>query len=168
MGTELDLDAFDDAGLWDLAAAVAAEQRRRLLEAGDSAAAVETGFERGFDAKGHAREPVIDHGFLVCYGSVVEKSATSHDCRFVHVEDSWVWEWPDTICDDVRKVPDRSRQHQRSVTLLVPVEGLEIDVVTSQMRQGVHRMIKTTSYRVRSGALEVVKTRAVSDVHHRR
>lgn len=168
MGTDLDLSAMDDATLWELAAHIAAEQRQRLLAVGDTAAVLEYGFTHGFDSKGHAREPQIAHGFLVCYGSIVEKSATSHDCRFVHVEDAWVWEWPDVIIDEVRKMPDRARMHQRSVTLLAPIEGLEIDIVTSQMRTGAHRMVKTTSYRVHAGALEVVRARAVSTNQHRR
>jgi hypothetical protein len=164
----VDLAGLDDVALWALAGDIAAEQRRRCLESGDTEAVVEHGYTTGFDTKGHARDPVLAHGFVICHGSVVEKSASSHDCRFVHVGDDWVWECPDTIVDDVRKIADRGRLHQRSVSLLAPVEGLELDFITSTMRQGAHRMVRTMSYRIDGGQLELIQSRVVKDVHHRR
>lgn len=137
------------------------EQRRRAAERGDFAAICEAGFADGFDSKGHAKTPIVRDGLLICYGSVVEKSTMSHDCSFVHIDENWVWEHPETMHDEVRKRPDRGREHQRSVSILPALEGLEFDLISCKMRNNVHQMQNVRSYRILSGSLELVQTRSI-------
>jgi hypothetical protein len=165
--TSEDFSGLRDDELWDLAARVADEQRRRAVESGDIDALCAEGFDRGFDAKGHARDPVVSSGLVVCYGSLVERSAMSHECRFANLGGDWVWEHPEVIHDEIRKLVERGRHHQRSVSVLPALEGLGIDLVSSTMRQGVHHMTQVRSFQVRGGALELVNARTVRTDRHR-
>jgi hypothetical protein len=106
-------------------------------------------------------------GLLICYGSILEKSTMSHDCTFVHIDEHWVWEHPETLHDEVRKRPDRGREHQRSVSILPALEGLEFDLITCKMRNSVHQMQQVRSYRILSGSIELVQTRSIkTDRYH--
>lgn len=156
-----------DAELQQHIRAALDEQRRRAGEQGDFAALCETGFTEGFDSRGVARTPIVHMGLLICYGSVLGKSTMSHDCTFVHIDEHWVWEHPETLHDEVRKRPDRGREHQRSVSILPALEGLEFDLITCKMRNSVHQMQQVRSYRIFSGAIELVQTRNIkTDRYH--
>jgi hypothetical protein len=157
----MDLHALDDGALRTLIAAALEEQRRRAAAQGGLEELCEQGFIDGFDQRGHARPPVVVGDVLFCYGSIVERSAMSHECVFVRVEDAWVWEYEDVLRDEVRKRPERGREHQRSVSLVPALEGLEFDLVQCKMRNGVHQMQHTRSYRITSGSVELVTTRSV-------
>ncbi len=158
--TVYNLTGRTDAELHELVSLATQELYRRALERGDLDALIEDCFDNGFTPAGHAREPYLRDGILVCPGSIVEKSATSHDCVFVHVDTDWVWDAPQLLLDSVRKIPDRSRTHQRSVSLLSVVDGFRFEQITSSMRQGVHSMKKAASYLVADGTLELVSARA--------
>lgn len=155
----LDLSRLDDAQLADLAAAISAERRRRAVANSDLEALTEVGFDQGFDSKGVATDPWFLSGVLICPGSLIGKAGGSHECRFVHVDDCWVWEHPDTIWDTVRKGAIGTRDYQRSVSLVVPSDGASVDVVTMACRMGVHTVKRTRSYRVVGDALEQVDSR---------
>src|ERR1035438_10281416 len=127
---------------------------------GDLGALVELGFESGFNANGTARAPWIGSGIVICPGAIVERSALSHECSFVNVGGDWVWESEELLLDEVRRVPGGPRTHQRSVSLLDAREGLELDVLASKKRQGVHQLQSKTSYEISDGVLRVVATRA--------
>lgn len=143
------------------------EQRRRAGERGDFPALCETGFAEGFDSRGLARIPVIHKGLLICYGSIIKKSTKSHDCTFVHIDEHWVWEHPETLHDDIRKRPERGREHQRSVSILPALEGLNFDLITCEMRNNMHKMQQIRSYRILSGAIELVQGRSIkTDRYH--
>jgi hypothetical protein len=143
------------------------EQRRRMAEAGDFVSMCERGFVEGFDSKGHAKEPVLKDGLLVCYGSILEKSTMSHDCTFVHIGENWVWEHPETLHDEVRKKPERGREHQRSVSIVSGLEGLEYDLISCRMRNNVHQMHTIRSYRIVDGRVELVAGRTVAVERYR-
>ncbi|MCP4845039.1 MAG: hypothetical protein GY901_08045 [Actinomycetia bacterium] len=163
-----DLSSTADADLAAIIEAAQAEQKARAVAAGDPEAIIEEGFARGFNAKGHAFEPwLTDSGLIVCPGSIVEKSAMSHTCRFAHLDDAWVWACQDLVLDEVRRIPDKARTHQKSVSLIPSYEGLEFDVITCKTRNGVHEMQSTTSYIVAGGILEVVATRSPKVAGHR-
>ena len=166
MALPLDLSTLDDHELSELLAAAQEEQYHRALSRGDLDALVEEGFSIGFSSGGVAGDPYLRGSVLVCPGSVVEKSTMSHDCVFAHVENEWVWDSPHLLLDSVRKVPDRSRTHQRSVSLVAAIEGLEFDVVASKMRQNVHTRTASRSYAIRGGELELISARTVSAAKH--
>lgn len=155
---------FDPSSLSDLelvavASAVAAEQHRRALEAADIDAIVKQAFVDGFTAQGLPRDPWLQSGLLICPGARVDKSATSHECGFVSIGDTWVWESPDKVLDSVRHLPG-PRPVMRSVSVCTPWEGMELDLVISKMRTGVHSMKQVRSFVVHDGALELVAARA--------
>jgi hypothetical protein len=160
-----ELSALSDTQLGDLAADVALEQRRRAVAAADPSALIEDGFQRGFTSGGLALDPWLTGGILVCPGLLVEKAKSSHDCTFVSVKQQfddtarWSWEATDLIDDEVRVLPG-PRRVQRSISLISASEGLELDVVVSQMRQAAHRMKQVRSFAVQGGALVHVSTRA--------
>lgn len=147
----IDVAELSDEALSALLADGLAEQRRRAEAVGDIDAIVEAAFEAGFDSRGQANPPWVTHGLLVCPGSIRERSTSSHDCVFVHVDGNWVWQSDDLIIDVVRSVPQQKHTHQRSITLLAAVEGTEYDVVASKMRQGVHHATHVRSYRISNG-----------------
>ena len=155
------IESCTDEELIDLIARAHDEQRRRAAENGGFEAMCENGFKGGFDSKGHARAPEVIKGILVCYGSIVERSTMSHDCSFIHIGDDWVWEHPETMHDEVRKRADRGREHQRSVSLLPALEGMEFDLITCKMRSNVHQMQNIRSYKIENGQVELVNSRNV-------
>jgi hypothetical protein len=142
-------------------------QRDRCVAEGDEAALIEEGFIRGFDGRGHALSPWVIGDVLVCPGSIVYKSATSHECFFVKIEDEWVWESSEAFADVVRRIGEGARQHQRSVTLVSALEGMSLDYVHAKKRQGAHRGISGSSYRITGGSLEHISTRTTKVGEHR-
>ena len=158
----VDVSVLSDSDVDGLVVALLAEQQSRALLRCDSDALVDVGFVDGFDARGFARPPWLVEGMLICPGSVVERSASSHDCMFVSVAGVWVFNCEERVVDVVRKVPAGPREHQRSVTVLASFEGLVFDVVSSRMRDGKHRMRGVRQFRVEHGELVVVSDRAAS------
>lgn len=156
-----DLSTLDDATLRALIADALDVQRQRAAAAGGLEALCAQGFENGFDAKGYARTPIVVGDVLVCYGSIVERSAMRHECSFVRIGDTWVWEYDDVLRDEIRKLPARGREHQRSVSLVPAFEGLAYDLITCTMQHGVHQMRHTSSFEIRGGRSELVSTRSV-------
>ena len=141
--------------------------RERAKSRGDLDTLIEVGFNDGFSSSGHAKDPWIESGVVLCPGSGVEKSALSHDCTYVSVEGSWVWESEETLLHEVRHIPAGPRRHQRTVSLLDAREGLCFDVVHCQMRHSVHQLRAASSYVINNGAVELVSTRAVKAPSHR-
>lgn len=162
-----ELGSLSDAELASMIRSLHEEQRRRAADGGDLDSLCERGFTQGFDAKGHAKEPVLQDGLLICYGSIIEKSTMSHDCTFVHIGENWVWEHPETLQDEVRKKPDRGREHQRSVSVVSGLEGLEFDLISCKMRNNVHQMHTIRSYRIVDGGIELVNGRSISVERYR-
>lgn len=142
-------------------------QRSLAVAQGDEDALIEEGFAEGFDAQGHARRPWIIGDVLVCPGSIVAKSATSHECFFVSIEDVWVWDSPEKFADVIRRLDEGTRQHQRSVTLVSALEGMSLDYVRSKKRREGHRRVSGSSFVIRGGALEHVSTRVTNPAEHR-
>ena len=168
-GDPFDLSTFDLAGLSDeqlraLASDIGLEQHLRALDQADPDALVELGFAEGFP-RGNVRDPWIEGQVLICPGQLTPKSKQSHDCTFVSVKQPfddtsrWVWEASDLVGDGVRFLPG-SQAVQRSISLLAAIEGLCIDVVVSQARQGRHTMKQARSYTITDGKLVHVSTRA--------
>jgi hypothetical protein len=155
------LAKMGDMDLWELAALVRAEQSRRLREVADPATLTSEAFSSGFNSQGQALEPVVVSGMIVCPGSRIDKSASSHDCSFVKIDDEWVWDSPDLVSDDVRTAAER-RVHMRSVSLVPAIEGTKVDFISSKCKSGVHEMRKCVSFEIIDGALSQVSARTVS------
>lgn len=152
---------MSDLDLWELAALVRAEQARRLREVADPHTLTSEAFGRGFNTQGVALEPVLISGMIVCHGSRIDKSASSHECSFVKIDDQWVWESPNLVSDDVRNAAER-RVIMKSVSLVPAIEGTKVDFISSRCKSGVHEMRKCVSFEVADGALVPVSSRTVS------
>lgn len=161
------VSALSDSDLAELIGLLLQEQHERAVAQADPEALSVDGHDKMFNSRGDAMEPELLNGILICAGSLKNTSSTSHVCSFVHVDDYWCWEHPDTLHDDVRKIPVKGRDHQRSITLVPVQEGTKIDFVTCKAtaRDG-HKAQKSTSYVVTGGKLEVTDTRSVAPHGH--
>lgn len=155
---EIDPSSLSDREISDLIATLKAVQFERAVEACDTDALVELGFKEGFKADGLPRVPFLVGGILVCPGARIDKSATSHDCGFVRIDDAWVWESELKIADVVRNTAQR-RVQMRSVSLVAVCEGTVVDLIYATARTGQHRLREARSYVVSSGELSLTQTR---------
>lgn len=152
---------LDDAALTNLDHAVEQEVRRRAVEAGDTDAVTAEAFETGFGRDGLAVLPWIEGPYVVCPGGLVSSSRTSHRCRFVSVNDTWVWDCAELICEEKRSAPG-TRDGFRAIALVPAHEGMAIDVVSGKLRSGQHSVDKVISFELRAGELVEVSQRTIS------
>ncbi|MDW3216998.1 MAG: hypothetical protein R8F63_00185 [Acidimicrobiales bacterium] len=152
---------LNDEVLHHLAEALHDEARRRAIAAGDHAALIAEVFETGFGRDGLGVDPWIEGDVVVCPGAMVAKSKSSHRCRFVSVDDVWIWESGELIQEDKRSNPG-PEDGFRAVALLPILNGMTLDVVTGRARGGQHSVDRATSYVVRRGKLVEVSQRNVS------
>jgi len=155
------LASCSDEALEVTIAVLRSEQQRRALVAGDVDALVAEAFERAFDRTGRAGLPFLHDGLLICPGSKVSRSKSSHDCTFVSLDAGWVWEHPDVAADSGITLPG-GKIHQ-FVTVIPAFEAMKFDVVTSVARSGPCRMKSVRTYTISGGTLHEVSVRARSE-----
>lgn len=155
------LRAMSADELHQLAESVRQVQIERALDDGDHDAIVAHGFEVGFRHDGLAVEPWVDGDVIVCPGGLVARSRSSHRCRFVSVDDVWVWESGLLLREDKRSSPGTTDGF-RAVALLPVVDGMAIDVVGGRARSTGHSVEHVVSYEVRGGELVEVGQRNVA------
>lgn len=144
-----------------LRAAIDDEVRRRAIVGGDPDAVIAEAFESGFGRDHLGTNPWVEGSFIVCPGAIVSKSRTNHVCRFVSVNDTWIWDSGELVREDKRSLPG-TVDGFRAVALLPIIEGTELDVVSGRARSGAHRVDRVTSLVVRRGELVEVSQRKVS------
>lgn len=154
---------LDDQVLVHLAAALGDETRRRALEQGDQQAVIDQAFDHGFGRDGMGVLPYLEGPFIVCPGAMVSKRKGSHTCRFVSVNDAWIWDSYELIHEEKRSSPG-THDGFRAVALLSPVEGMELDVVSGRLRSGQHQVDLVVSFVVRKGDLVEVSQRNVAAI----
>lgn len=152
---------LDDDVLHHLAAALGDETRRRAVEQGDQQAVIDQAFEHGFGRDGLGVNPYLEGPFVVCPGAMVSKRKANHTCRFVSVDDVWIWDSHELLIEEKRSSPG-VHDGFRAVALLAPVEGTELDVVSGRLRSGQHQVDLVVSYVVRKGELVEVSQRNVA------
>lgn len=155
------VERLGDDELANLAALARQEQAVRAVARGDLDEIIAQAFETGFGGDGLAHLPWVEGTVLVCPGGLVWSSRTSHTCRFVSIDDTWVWDSHDLIREDKRSTPG-SRDGFRAVALVPLLEGMEVDVVSGKARQGQHSVERVVSYEVRAGDLVEVAQRTVN------
>lgn len=151
---------LDDAELSNLGEAIRQEQSRRAVDRGDLDEIIAQAFETGFGSDGLALLPWVEGTVVVCPGGLIWSSRASHVCRFVNVNDSWVWDSHELIREDKRSIPGQ-RDGFRAVALVPALEGMEVDVVSGKARGGQHQVDRVVSYVVRRGQLDEVSQRTV-------
>jgi len=170
-GDELFSDALgsmirdmSDGELHDLAELVRQVQIERAIGSGDDDAIIANAFETAFGRDGLAVLPWVEGNVVVCPGGMVSKSRASHKCRFVSVDDTWIWESHLLLREDKRSSPGTDEGF-RAVALLPLVDGTGLDVVSGKARQGQHSVDHVVSYEIRGGELVEVSQRQVNDRH---
>lgn len=158
---------LDDDVLAHLAAALGDETRRRAVEQGDEQAIIDQGFEHGFGSDGLGVLPYREGPYVVCPGAMVSKRKGSHTCRFVSVNDVWIWDSHELIREEKRSSPG-AHDGFRAVALLAPTEGLNLDVVSGRQRSGQHQVDLVVSYVIRKGELVEVSQRNVAAMRSHR
>jgi hypothetical protein len=150
-----------DEILHHLAEALHDEARRRAIKAGDHAALIADTFDTGFAGDGMGVDPWIQGQVIVCPGALVAKSRSSHRCRFVSVDDVWIWESGELLEEEKRSNPGADGGF-RAVALLPVINGMKLDVVSGRARSGQHNVDRVTSFAVRRGKLVEVSRRNVN------
>jgi len=126
--------ALGDDELHNLAEVVRQVQIERAIDNGDHDAIVAAAFEVGFGRDGLGVLPWVEGSVVVCPGGLVSKSKTSHRCRFVSVDDVWVWDSGLLLREDKRSAPG-TEEGFRAIALVPVVDGTELDVVTGKARR---------------------------------
>ena len=150
----------DDVG-GHRAAALGAATRRRAVEQGDQQAVLDQAFDHAFGRDGLGVLPYLEGPYIVCPGAMVSKRKGNHTCRFVSVNDVWIWDSHELLHEEKRSSPG-VHDGFRAVALLSPVEGMELDVVSGRLRSGQHQVDLVVSFVVRKGDLVEVSQRNVA------
>lgn len=161
-----DVRAMSDDELDNLAEVVRQVQIERAIDDGDHDAIIARGFEVGFGRDGLGVLPWVEGRVVVCPGGLVAKSKSSHRCRFVSIDDVWVWDSGLLLREDKRSTPGATDGF-RAIALVPLVDGTEIDVVAGRARGGRHTVDHVVSYEVRSGELVEVSQRTVAAANMR-
>ena len=155
------LECLDPDELANIGEVIRQLQRRRAVARGDFDEIIAQAFEVGFGRDGLGMLPWVEGDVIVCLGSIVSKSRTNHRCRFVSVDDTWIWDSAELLREDKRSSPGADDGF-RAVALLPLVDGLSLDVVSGKARSGQHSVDRVVSYEVRSRALVEVSQRTVA------
>lgn len=156
-------DMSDDE-LHNTAEVVRQVQIERAIGSGDHDAIIANAFETAFGRDGLAVLPWVEGNVVVCPGVMVSKSRVSHKCRFVSVDDTWIWDSHILLREDKRSSPGTDDGF-RAIALLPLVDGTGLDVVTGKARQGQHSVDHVVSYEIRGGELVEVSQRTVNARH---
>ena len=158
------LGDLDDDDLHHVAEKVRQLQTERAVNGGDLDAIIGAAFEIGFGRDGLGVLPWVEGNLVICPGGMVSKSRASHRCRFVSVDDCWIWDCAMLLREEKRSSPGTDEGF-RAIALLPLVDGLGLDVVSGRARQGQHSVEHVVSYEVRSGELVEVSQRTVKSNH---
>ena len=154
------------AQLHHVAESVRQLQIERAIVAGDLDAVIARAFEVGFGRDGLGVQPWVetvgvDGAVVICPGGLVSKSRTSHRCRFISVDDVWVWDSGLLMREDKRSSPG-VEEGFRAIAIIPAVDGVELDVVTGRARTGGHSVEHVVSYEIRGGELVEVSQRDIT------
>jgi hypothetical protein len=147
--------------LHHVAEAVRQMQIERAITSGDHDAIIARAFEIGFGRDGLGVLPWLEGDVVVCPGALVSKSRSSHRCRFVSVDDVWVWDAGLLLREDKRSSPG-TEDGFRAIALIPLVDGTELDVVSGRARSGGHAVDHIVSFEVRAGDLVEVSQRDIT------
>ena len=162
----LDLASMADDELIHLSALIGDELKDRAFQRGDLQELINNAFDHGFGSGVKVLQPWMHDNILIAPGGKFEKSALSHRCTFVRVQDQWVWESSQKLQDEIRNVAGPGSS-MRSVTLIALNEGDKVDMLSSRTRSGVHELQEVQSFVYTDGKLEMIVARTVRSAGHR-
>lgn len=152
------LEPFD---LANLAEVIRQIERQRAVDQGDHGEIIDLAFEEGFASDGLGHLPWIEGSVVVCPGGIITKSKANHRCRFISVNDSWVWDCQELLREDKRSTPG-TRDGFRAIALVPVMNGMSLDVVYGKARGGQHQVEKVISFAIKRGKLVEVAQRNVT------
>ncbi len=155
------LNKLSDDELSNIGEVVRQLQRERAVSRGDRDAVIANACEVGGGRDGLGVNPWVEGNVVVCPGGIISKSRASHRCRFISVDDTWIWESSELIREDKRSIPG-TEDGFRAVALLPILNGMELDVVSGKARSGQHSVDKVISYVIKRGDLVEVSQRTVT------
>ncbi len=155
------IQELSDKELGQLQIEMQNEVRRRAIQSGDHDAIIKQAFEAGFERSGLGVMPWIEGQLIICPGALVSRNPANHRCRFVSVNEEWVWQSGHLITETKRPSPGTDKGF-RAIALIPVLEGLEIDIVSGKMQSGQHRAEKVISFEVLEGKLSEVSQRIIS------
>ncbi len=155
------LERLDEAELANAAEVIRQVQSERAVGRGDLDEIIAQGFEECFGGDGMGADPYLVGDVVVCPGSLIWNSKSSHTCRFISVNDTWVWDAVELIREDKRSTPG-SRDGFRAIALIPSVTGTEIDVVSGKSKSGAHSVTRVVSYRIDRDGLSIIGQRNVT------
>lgn len=158
------LARLDDSELVNVSALAAQMQSERAVARGDLDAIIADAFEVGFGKDNLAHQPWVNEGVVVCPGGLVWKTKMSHNCKFISINNTWVWDCMELIKEDKRSITGKNDGF-RAVALVPAIEGMQVDAVVGKARAGQHSMVKAISYEIRKGKLVEVAQRNVKHIH---
>ena len=136
-------------------------QSQRAVARGDLDEIIAAGFEENFGGDGLGSDPYLLGNVVVCPGALIWTSKTSHTCRFVSVNNTWVWDCMELIREDKRSSPG-TRDGFRAVAIIPAATGTKLDVVSGKARSGGHSVTRVVSYKVDRDGLTQVSQRNVA------
>ncbi|MFW2384100.1 MAG: hypothetical protein ACN4GZ_20270 [Acidimicrobiales bacterium] len=154
------LSKLDESELANVIELARQLQSERAIARGDLDEIVAAGFEQSFGGDGLGADPYLVGNLVVCPGGLSWTSKTSHTCRFVSVNETWVWDSIELIREDKRSTPG-SRDGFRAIALIPAATGTTLDVVSGKARAGGHQVTRVVSYRVDRTGLTQVSQRNV-------
>ena len=161
------VEELSDKELSKLGASIFEEQRQRAISAGNQEEIIAYAFEVGFERSGLGVMPWIEGSLLVCPGSLISRSQANPRCRFVSINQEWVWQSKMLITESKRSGQGTDKGF-RAIALVPVVEGTAVDIVSGRLQSGQHRAQKVVSFEVRDGKLYEVETRVIpaGGMHH--
>ena len=158
---------LSDKELSKLGTSILAEQRQRAMNSGDQEEIIAQAFEVGFERSGLGVMPWAEGSLLVCPGSLISRSQASHRCRFVSINQEWVWQ-SKLLITETKRPNQGTDKGFRAIALIPMIEGTAVDVVTGRLQSGQHRAQKVTSLEVLDGKLVEVAKRVLPNggMHH--
>ncbi len=157
-------EKLSDDELSNLGAVVSQVQSERAIARGDLDEIISQAFEIGFGRDNLALLPWIHENILICPGGLVRKSTSSHVCRFVSINDTWVWDSHELVREDKRSITG-TKDGFKAVAIVPATEGLEVDAVSGKARQHQHQMDRAISFEIQEGKLIEVAQRTVRHDH---
>ena len=155
------IEGLSDTELHPLHREMQHEILQNAIRSGDHESIIQQAFEIGFDRSGLGVTPWIEGKFLVCPGALVSRSAGNHRCRFVSVNQEWVWQSKQLITETKRPSPGNDKGF-RAIALIPVIEGTAVDIVTGKMHSGLHKAEKVSSFEVKEKQLVEVSQRVIS------
>ncbi len=155
------IEELDDSELQNLHVEMQNEILRRAIRSGNHESIIQQAFGIAFDRSGLGVNPWIEGKFLVCPGALVSKSAGNHRCRFVSIDQEWVWQSKQLITE-IKKPSPGNDNGFRAIALVPVIEGTAVDIVTGKMQGGFHRAEKVISFEVKQEQLVEVSQRVIS------